>query len=53
MTWNVWPHSRLEAAKCVVPFCTLYTPAKQTSQLQVRCGLLAAAGLVSQPAGWP
>lgn len=35
MTWNVWPHSRLEAAKCVVPFSTLYTPAKQTSQLQV------------------
>ncbi len=35
MTWNVWPHSRLEAAKCVIPFCTLYTPARQTSQLQV------------------
>lgn len=38
MTWNVWPHSRLEAAKCVVPFSTLYTPAKQTSQLQVGSG---------------
>ncbi len=36
MTWNVWPQSRLEAAKCVIPFCALYTPAKQTSQLQVR-----------------
>lgn len=35
MTWNVWPQSRLEAAKCVVPFTTLYSPAKQTSQLQV------------------
>ncbi|EFN51277.1 hypothetical protein CHLNCDRAFT_141205 [Chlorella variabilis] len=35
MTWNVWPHSRLEAAKCVIPFCTLYSPARQTSQLQV------------------
>ena len=35
MTWNVWPRSRLEAAKCVIPFATLYTPAKQTSQLQV------------------
>ncbi|KAL4422806.1 hypothetical protein ABPG75_009003 [Micractinium tetrahymenae] len=35
MTWNVWPQSRLEAAKCVIPFCALYTPAKQTSQLQV------------------
>ena len=38
MTWNVWPHSRLEAAKCVIPFCTLYTPARQTSQLQVGVG---------------
>lgn len=38
MTWNVWPRSRLEAAKCVIPFATLYSPAKQTSQLQVRTG---------------
>lgn len=35
MSWNVWPYSRLEAAKCVIPFGALYTPAKQTSQLQV------------------
>ncbi|GAB4820058.1 hypothetical protein N2152v2_007104 [Parachlorella kessleri] len=35
MSWNVWPYSRLEAAKCVIPFGVLYTPAKQTSQLQV------------------
>lgn len=36
MVWNVWPYSRLEAAKCVIPFGVIYTPAKQTSQLQVR-----------------
>ena len=35
MSWNVWPHSRLEAAKCVIPFATLYSPTKQTQQLQV------------------
>lgn len=35
MSWNVWPYSRLEAAKCVIPFGVLYTPAKQTNQLQV------------------
>jgi protein transport protein SEC23 len=35
MAWNVWPYSRLEATKCVVPFGVLYSPAKQTSQLQV------------------
>ena len=52
MTWNVWPHSRLEAAKCVVPFCTLYTPAKQTSQLQVWAGPgLLRAWSVSGAAG--
>ena len=36
MVWNVWPHSRLEAAKCVIPFGVMYTPAKQTANLQVR-----------------
>eukprot|EP00890_Picochlorum_soloecismus_P005474 jgi/Picsp_1/5928/NSC_03285-R1_transport protein len=35
MVWNVWPKSRLEAAKCVVPFGVVHTPAKQTSNLQV------------------
>lgn len=36
MVWNVWPHSRLEAAKCVIPFGVMYTPAKATRGLQVR-----------------
>ena len=36
MVWNVWPHSRLEAAKCVIPFGVMYTPAKATRNLQVR-----------------
>lgn len=35
MAWNVWPYSRLEAAKCVVPFGVLYSPARQTRALQV------------------
>jgi protein transport protein SEC23 len=34
LTWNVWPHSRLEAAKCVVPFAALYTPARALPALQ-------------------
>ncbi|KAK2077632.1 hypothetical protein QBZ16_004478 [Prototheca wickerhamii] len=34
MVWNVWPHSRLEAAKCVIPFGVMYTPAKATRNLQ-------------------
>ncbi|KFM28481.1 Protein transport protein SEC23 [Auxenochlorella protothecoides] len=34
MVWNVWPHSRLEAAKCVIPFGVMYTPAKATRGLQ-------------------
>lgn len=40
MVWNVWPYSRLEAAKCVIPFGVMYTPAKQTTNLQVRDSLL-------------
>ncbi|KAL3678997.1 hypothetical protein R1sor_021953 [Riccia sorocarpa] len=26
MTWNVWPGTRVEASKCVVPLATLFTP---------------------------
>lgn len=26
LSWNVWPASKLEAAKCCVPFAAVYTP---------------------------
>jgi protein transport protein SEC23 len=29
MSWNVWPSSKLEAAKLVVPLACLYTPLKE------------------------
>ena len=28
LTWNVWPSTRVEAAKCVVPCAALYSPVK-------------------------
>ena len=28
LTWNVWPSTRVEAAKCVVPFAALYSPVR-------------------------
>ena len=28
MTWNVWPHSRVDAQKLVVPVTTFFTPLK-------------------------
>ena len=30
MSWNVWPSSRLEATRMVVPIAALYTPLKET-----------------------
>ena len=36
LSWNVWPNSRLEATKCVVPFGALYTPIKQLPNMAVR-----------------
>lgn len=36
LSWNVWPNSRIEATKCVIPFAALYTPNKQLRGLQVR-----------------
>lgn len=36
MPWNIWPSSRVEALKCVIPFAALYTPNKPLQHLQVR-----------------
>mmetsp|Transcript_10397 Transcript_10397/g.29602 ORF Transcript_10397/g.29602 Transcript_10397/m.29602 type:complete len:756 (+) Transcript_10397:156-2423(+) len=35
MTWNIWPSSKLEAAKCVIPFAAIVSPTKQLSNLMV------------------
>ena len=35
MPWNIWPSSRVEALKCVIPFSALYTPNKPLQHLQV------------------
>lgn len=34
-SWNVWPNSRVEATKCVVPLGVFYTPLKPVQNLQV------------------
>ncbi|XP_037069544.1 protein transport protein Sec23A-like isoform X2 [Pollicipes pollicipes] len=34
LTWNVWPSSRLEATRLVVPVSALYTPLKERPDLQ-------------------
>lgn len=33
LSWNVWPSSRLEATRMVVPLATLYTPLKERPDL--------------------
>ena len=33
LSWNVWPSSRLEATRMVVPLSTLYTPLKERTDL--------------------
>ena len=37
LTWNIWPNSKLEATKCVIPFAALYTPNKRLPNMPVRC----------------
>lgn len=32
-SWNVWPSSRLEATRTVVPISALYTPLKEREDL--------------------
>lgn len=36
MPWNIWPRSKVEALKCVLPFSALYTPVKPLENLIVR-----------------
>jgi hypothetical protein len=36
LSWNVWPNSKLEATKCIVPFGALYTPNKRLPNMPVR-----------------
>jgi protein transport protein SEC23 len=33
LSWNVWPSSRIEATRTVVPIAALYTPLKQREDL--------------------
>ena len=33
LSWNVWPSSRLEATRMVVPLAALYTPLKERTDL--------------------
>jgi hypothetical protein len=35
LTFNIWPNSKLEATKCVVPFAALYTPNKRLPNMPV------------------
>ncbi len=37
LTWNIWPNSKLEATKCVIPFAAVYTPNKRLPNMPVRC----------------
>lgn len=35
MSWNIWPSSRLDATRIIVPLGCLYTPLKATDNLQL------------------
>ena len=36
MPWNLWPRSKVEALRCVLPFAALYSPVKSVQGMQVR-----------------
>lgn len=36
MPWNIWPRSKVEAVRCVIPFAALYRPVKQLQDPKVR-----------------
>ena len=45
LSWNIWPNSRIEATKAVIPFASIYTPNKRLQHLQVPCALPASIEL--------
>jgi hypothetical protein len=56
LSWNVWPNSRIEATKAVIPFGALYTPLKPLPNMVVsgalpRCGDLCGAKMSSSTQG--
>ena len=52
LTWNIWPNSRLEATKCVIPFAALYTPTKKLASMPVRRWGCGHVGLLVGQAWW-
>eukprot|EP00894_Picocystis_sp_ML_P003835 jgi/Pico_ML_1/54352/g4713.t1 len=38
--WNVWPDSKVEATKCVVPLAALWSPGKDLPNMPCRCGAM-------------
>ena len=38
LSWNVWPNTKLEATKCVLPFAALVTPCKKLRDCPVSPG---------------
>jgi protein transport protein SEC23 len=36
MPWNLWPRSKVEALRCVLPCAVLYTPVKSIQGMRVR-----------------
>lgn len=44
MAWNIWPNSKLEATKCVIPFGVMYTPNKRLPQMPASDRVFAICG---------
>ena len=46
LSWNVWPSSRLEATRIVVPIGAFYTPLKPIGNPHLLCTIRSAAMVV-------
>lgn len=40
LSWNLWPNSKLEATKCVIPFGAVYSPNKRLPSMPVSTAVL-------------
>jgi hypothetical protein len=43
LSWNLWPNSKLEATKCIIPFGAVYSPNKRLPSMPVRAARAASS----------
>jgi hypothetical protein len=53
LSWNLWPNSKLEATKCIIPFGAVYSPNKRLPSMPVRAARTSGVVVRARRPGAP